>query len=278
MSPTPLHQRAEATRNRLSERAKKASQAHPELAEQLEARIPSKARVSVNMKPSALERFLDGEPRLNAFEWAEQESRRSGRSVSENLRQKLGPWFHKRLEFEQKAGDGRHFHYGALNLGGMGAPQYGRYCVVDARNPESTQPDPVWIGKDSLAENWFREPFRKPGIELIWEKLQAWLAPWDQSANLALLKLSSEELPSDKPLEWQICRNEDYIEALSLEPITLDCIEEIRSETDDELQARALNAELDEAGMAEKIDLERHEQIRSKAATLGIEWLPVNSC
>lgn len=69
-------------------------------------------RVSVNMKPSALENFLESGCWLNMFEVAEIEARKTGRELEVVLREKLGHWYEWRIEFERSAGEGVHFHYG----------------------------------------------------------------------------------------------------------------------------------------------------------------------
>lgn len=262
MSPTPLHDLARSARDALREQA----EAIPHPPASADA-IQAQARVSVNMKPSMLRRFLDGEPRRNAFEQAEVEAQRTGESVDTILRKHQGDYFHLRRRFEARAGGTRHFHYGALNVGGMGAPRYGRFCVIDGRRPTQPPFDPVWVAEDTLTGRRFRDRIGR----LLWRKLAAWCAPSDAAGHLAIVKLASMS-PTDGPLHDQICSDTDYIEALFLDPLDRQEVEEIRSESDDTLQERSLTAIFDAAPLSETLDLDLHAKIRDKAAALGIRW------
>jgi hypothetical protein len=260
--PTSLHRLADNARGDLQQRAAGTT---PEIRGQIDAHA-TKCRVSVNMKPSALERFLDGEPRLNVFQWADAESSRTGAPAEELLRTRLGRWFDLRVDFEHRAGDTRHFHYGALNLGGMGSPRYGRLCVIDGRPTTETKPDPVWVAEDSLSGARFRD-----ANGLDWARLQAWVAPCDLWMEIVAIKLDGMGA-SSIPLDARTCNNDDYIEALSLSPMTRDAVEEIRSESDDDLQDRALRAVLDGASSHEELNLALHARLRDRANELSIPW------
>jgi len=237
MSPTPLHQLAEDGRAELRERAERAD---PDLARQVRGAIAAGAKLTVNMKPSSLEPFLDGEPRMNMFEWADREADRLSRPATELLRERLKEWYGPRIEFEQRCGAGRHFHYGALNVGGMGSPRFGRYCVVDGRAFAGTAPDPIWVAEDSLRATRFRGP--DDGLE--WSALARWVATTECAADLAIAKFDDLG-PSGQPIDLRICSSDDYIEGLSLKPVVVSDVEEIRSDIDDDLQRRALTAALE---------------------------------
>jgi hypothetical protein len=225
------------------------------------------ARVSVNMKPATLARFLDGEPRRNIFEVAAEESARTEQTLEEVLRGRLKEWYARRVEFEARAGAGRHFHYGALNVGGMGAPRYGRLCVIDKRPIGTDAPDPVWIAQDSLRGPWFE----KAGQPLDWDALRSAVAPCELVSDLVVVKLETLG-PSSAALDARICNDEDYLEALSLSPLEVQHVEEIRSESEDDLQERARRALLRDARLDEQLDLALQDRIRTKAAARGIPW------
>lgn len=266
MSPTPLHRLAEGQRVALLARVA----AQPSC-EHLSSAVHDEIRTSVNMKPSMLAAFLRGEPRRNVFEWAAEQSARSGMSIDSILRDKLKVWYRRRLRFERRAGDGYHFHYAAMNIGGMGSPRYGRLCVVDRRLPAVTSPDPVWIAVDSLSG----ERLRDRSGRLVWRRLQAWVAPWDLGSALAALKLTSATSAAGA-LTHRVCNNDDYLEALSLHPLAVEDVQEIRSEKDDDLQARALDAILKGSTMGDDLDLALHAEVRDAAQARGIPWVQVD--
>jgi len=260
---TPLHELAEQAGAALKERVRQLGPDAAKVADDIRRRQAS----SVNMKPSALRAFLRGEPCRNVFEWAEQEASHSGRDVDDLLRQELKGYYDRRLDFETRAGGGEHFHYCALNMGGMGAPRYGRYCVVDRRTVEDTAPDPVWVAEDSLTGSRFRDA----SGALLWDRLAEWVAPCRLAPELVALKLAGEPV-EESPLQDRVCSDADYVEGLSVKPLAAADVSEIRSEEDDDLQARALGAAVFGAGPSEQLDLALHEEVRSLAADLGIRW------
>ncbi|MBK8100296.1 MAG: hypothetical protein IPK26_24610 [Planctomycetes bacterium] len=219
------------------------------------------------MKARGLRDFLRTGRRWNVFEWAEQEARKSERTADEHLRERLRDYYQPRVEFERLAGQGTHFHYGALNIGGMGSPRYGRYCVVDRRLPAGMPPDPVWLIEDSLRGACFHGV---PGSR-TWDRLAEWAAPHDMVAELAVVKFATTVAP---PGPWceRLCNNDDYIEALSVRPFVVHELLEIRSNSDDEVQERALAAALQSPGSAEALDLAMHEEVRALAEANRIRW------
>ncbi len=73
------------------------------------------------------------------------------------------------------------------------------------------------------------------------------------------------------------CSDADYIEAVSLTPIDVESVEEIRWESDDELQNRAVIAMLDGSSVSEDLDLDLHAQSRERAKARRIRWTGVKN-
>lgn len=266
--PTPLHRLAREARDRLASRADEA-----EAPEGLVELVREEGRVSVNMKPDVLLDFLENGRYFNTFEWVEKLSEASDESFDEILREELGEWYQLRVDFEERAGAGKHFHYGALNAGGMGAPErYGRYCVVDGRLPDGKEADPVWIVEDSLEET---SRFRDSAGQLLWRRFADWVAPADMAAELAAVKFAGTA-DDGRRLAERLCNDEDYIESASLEKPTRRHTREIRSQTDDALQERALDSFFSTDSREEDLDLDLHDDIRNLAERLGIEWVEVS--
>jgi hypothetical protein len=237
----------------------------------LVSRIRNEARFSVNCKPASLVRILEGEDWLNAFEFAEREATRRGVTPDEALREKLGEFYERRLAFEDRAGAGRHFYYGALNAGGMGAPGYGRLCVVFG--PCGGRDDEVvWLSHDSLKGAWFAEG----RADLDWNILSRAVADNESVQVLAAVKCFDLRLAVEDSLA-PLCGDNDFVEGLSLRRLDLEEAAEIRSATDDEVHLRALNALLHNAPADEQLDLGMHERVRSLAEGRGIPWVAVQT-
>jgi hypothetical protein len=237
----------------------------------LVSRIRNDGCFSANCKPATLLRILEGEDWMNAFELAEREAARRGVAPDVALREKLGEFYERRVAFEGRAGAGRHFYYGALNAGGMGAPRYGRLCVVFGpcgRRDDET----VWLSHDSLKGAWFAEGC----ADLDWNTLARAVADNESVEVLAAIKCFESRLDVEDSLAL-LCSDLDFVEGLSLRRLDLEEAAEIRSETDDEVHLRALNALIHNAPADEQLDLGMHERVRSLAESRGIPWAPVQT-
>lgn len=54
------------------------------------------------------------------------------------------------MKFEERYGGGQHFHYSAVNIGGLGAPRYGQFCAVFGKVANGDQDRCAVLGEDSL--------------------------------------------------------------------------------------------------------------------------------
>lgn len=264
---TPLHALAAQGWPKLADRVANLVNAQPIL-----EFVRREGHSAVNLKPGPLLNFLTTGRRLHVFAWAEEEAARTKRPMVDVLRGRLRRFTDLRIQFEEQAGGGQHFYYGALNVGGMGAPGYGRYCVVDRAPVDTVGPDTVWVAEDTLTGRRFRDS----DGSLSWSQLADWISPHDRAAELAALKLAT--LPGDsRPLAQQICNDDDYIEALSIQPPQLDQVGEVRVEGSRQanLQDRALDALLSGSAPANDLDLHLHGQIRDRTRELGVSWVEV---
>lgn len=266
MPSCPLHLAALASSPR---HVQFASRAEPDLARLMD-QIREHGRFSSNVKPRVLERLLDGEPWRHAFELAQAEAERTGVPVDDVLRGRV-KYFERRVVFEHRAGDGVRFYYGALNVGGMGAPRYGRYCVVLGPCGCSDD-DRAWVNADSLKGAWFTEG----SDELDWDRLIQHVADNEHVHVLAGAKCF---VPGESLADGlrRVCTNDDYLEGLQTRRPTLDEAAEIRSETDDEVHQRALRASLDGASRDEELDLGLHARLRELADKRPLRWVSVRA-
>lgn len=261
MTPTPLHRMAEAGREALAQRASRINDHGGKFA----SRVKNEGMVSVNMRPNRLLAFLKTGFERTPFDRARLAAEAENLDYGACLREILTEdWADRRITFEDWAGEGSHFHYGALNLGGPGLVSYGGFCVVDLRRGGEASPDPVWLLENSLTGEAFWS-----GDELSHAGYEGCLAISEGVSDLALVKfgeatsLSAEEL----------CSDEAFIEALSLESLRTEAVLEIRSAQSAQDQKRALTAELSGADPAEEVNLDVLVEIKCLADRLGISWV-----
>jgi hypothetical protein len=185
-------------------------------------RIVREGCVGINMRPMVLLDFLNRDYLLNIHEWAERVSARAGKPSVEVLREKLGPYFERRMAFDRHFDRGLEFRYGALNIGGLGAKRFGEYCLVFNHGRIAARCTVGWLKGDSLNHYMTDEPTVDEA------KLCADCASDDRKHMLATLKHASE-LVARRPDDWprMVCREDCYIEAIvegSLKPDSLGCV------------------------------------------------------
>jgi hypothetical protein len=106
--------------------------------------------VAVNMRLYVVVGLLNGERMLNTHERAHEMARLCGREAEDLLREMLGPWYERRMAFDQSFTGGEAFRYGALNAGGPGLTSYGPYCAVLRKAFLGSDPHVAVLPGDSL--------------------------------------------------------------------------------------------------------------------------------
>lgn len=187
----------------------------------LQQQVSTDGRVSVNMKPARLLEFLETGRRTNVFEWAA-EVARPGRSKQAILREHLKGWYPGRTRFEKRYAGGGSFHYGALNIGGLGVPRFGDYCAVTKRDAPATETRLVFLSHDSL------KGFHDSSGRLLERLLVRGIAVPALVGELSALKLQKDL--DGSPEDWPIavCSDSDFVEAVFSDAPTLDRLEEVR--------------------------------------------------
>jgi hypothetical protein len=112
--------------------------------------VRAEAQISINLRLFVVVEFLDGGCYQTAYEWAAEQSRLSGRSSKDVLRERFGGFHDRRVAFDRAFRDGEQFRYGALNAGGLGLPKYGSYCAVLSREWQDSLVDAACLPGDSL--------------------------------------------------------------------------------------------------------------------------------
>ncbi|MBF0109155.1 MAG: hypothetical protein HQL76_08275 [Magnetococcales bacterium] len=205
----------------------------------MSALVLKKGNVTVNMRFVTLHAFLSTNKLENIHEWAEKKAatytREGQQSPAEWIRKKLSDnkdineLHTKRTRFEESFQRGHEFHYGALNIGGLGATKYGEICVViDNRFWDRPFSPVAYLIGDSL------KIFMNHENQLEETKLKTSIASHAQRHHLMALK-HRPDLDSWPRQEWSknVCSEMEYIEAIFVQPLTLPYVQEIRIKKSD---------------------------------------------
>src|SRR5260370_4172494 len=111
--------------------------------------VESEALISINVRAFVILELLDGGHYQNIYEWADEQSRLSGRPAEDALRERLGKYYNKRMTLDGAFVDGNKLRYGALNAGGAGLVAYDPYCLVLIRRFHSALSRVAYFPRDS---------------------------------------------------------------------------------------------------------------------------------
>jgi hypothetical protein len=199
----PLYQRY------LAERAAAA----PEEAEgwdRFVAQVESEGRLAVNMQRWVLAHFLmlDGGYR-NVYGVAADLEGRTGFPSEQFLCARLGAYFERRIAFDGRLDGSERLLYGALNLGGLGAARFGKFCVVFRSSFAAGLAELAYLWADSL------QTYLLPDGSVDEERLCRDACPHSHRHYLAGLKHGAEACRLGET-KWPplVCSEHRLIEAI----------------------------------------------------------------
>ncbi len=139
------------------------------------------------------------------------------------LREKLGDCYERRVAFDDHFEDGKKFRYGALNIGGMGAMQFGDHCVTLKDSACSNRERLAYLKSDSL-KSYVRE-----GQRVDDEAIREDVAPHSHRQYLAALRHSAD-VPATPEDRWPaiLFAGGDYVEAIFVGDLTPEQVESVR--------------------------------------------------
>ncbi len=201
----------------------KASAPGESVLERFAQRIQHDGRIAVNMRQTVLNSFLTFGQHQNTYEWAEWRAEWSSRSAVEIVREKLGPFYERRVTFDGLFVHGRRFRYGALNIAGLGTVTYGEYCVVLREEVSADRAEVAYLKEDSL------KTYMLPDLAVDEASLSRDAAPHSHRQCLAALKHADEveALPEE---DWPslLCSANRYIEAVFTGDVNTGDVELVR--------------------------------------------------
>ena len=172
------------------------------------AAVRDTSGVSLNLRNAGLIGLLATGRHLNIHDVAERMAEEFGADAERILRRQLGPWYDRRIAFDDAFTGGRTFHYACLHIGGMGPTMYGEYCVVLHAGRLAAAGALTYLREDSA-----RDYVDAAGAVDV-PRVAADIAPHEGREWLAALKCEPE-LTNDES-EWPktLCSNDGYIEAI----------------------------------------------------------------
>jgi len=185
--------------------------------------------ISMNMKPWKLLAFLRRGRYLSVHEVAEERAAASGTTSDDELRRSQGTYYERRVLFDRAFEQGELFLYGALNIGGPGAIEYGLFCLFFGQ-AVTGHFQGAFLPDNSL------ERYVKPAAVLTLDDitLRQEVATSAQKHCLAALK-HVDDLASLDPQAWggMLCSKQCFVEAIVVGELRPDHVEQLRVARDE---------------------------------------------
>jgi hypothetical protein len=192
--------------------------------------VQDQSRLSVNMRPIRIRTFLYEQRLLSAREQAELDGPEAGVSTETLLRERQGRWYERRTAFEQFFEEGDRFLYGAVNLGNLGAIEYGLFCTVFKDQALVERWRSVYVPGNSL------DLYVRRDLTVNDAAVRKDVAEHSYRAHVALLKHQGD-IATTAEQRWpaMICSRNCFVEAIFIARVTPEEVEEVRV-PEDELQ------------------------------------------
>ena len=180
------------------------NQGNPDILDNFATSVKDEWAISINMRESGVNGFLESGEYKNVHELKRDEDER---------KKHLKNWYELRMAFDYTFQNGEKFKYSALNVGGLGADKFGDYCVLFGRENIEAYSTLAFIKEDSL-----RYVDANHNVDI--KRLEQDIAGRGCVHFLAALKHEGD-LGSDANSEWAsvICCGAEYTEAITTDDI-----------------------------------------------------------
>lgn len=172
------------------------------------AAVVQHSGVSLNLRNAGLIGLLSTERHLNIHDVAALYAKELGADADKILRRQLGPWYERRIAFDDTFAGGRSFHYGCLHIGGTGATIYGEYCVVLRADALAAAGALMYLRHDSAKD------YVDATGTVDLGRIASDTAPHDARHLLAALKCEADLTDDASAWPKVLCSDAGYIEAI----------------------------------------------------------------
>lgn len=212
--------------------------------------VEAETSVAINVKLYVLINLLNGRVYQNIYEWADEQSRLSGRAVDDILRERLREFYERRITFDRAFDRGEEFRYGELSAGAVVLREYGPYSLVLTRSCQCSLDGVAYLPGDSLKIAFADDGSFVPAL------IERSVAP-STHYHLMVTSECANEIPAVSRLMWpeliaspSRCFEVVFIGEISLD--TVDCVRVLTGEYDRQWDMAFANfgRELDEAQRA----------------------------
>lgn len=185
--------------------------------------VKEEGSISINVKLLVVVELIVGGRYQNTHEWAEEQSRLSGRPAEDILRERLQRFYEQRMAFDRAFRDGERFRYGALNAGGAGLREYDPYCAVLRDTFSASLTDVAYLPGDSL-----KICFAADG-SLDCGAAERYAAPHSHR-HILVANERAKEVSTTGRKEWHklVTSPNRYFEVIFLGEVTLNSIDSVR--------------------------------------------------
>ncbi len=186
------------------------------------ARTHTSAYLSVNMRPSVISALLKSGIYETVFEVADRQAALIKRDPSQELRRLLGKFHDKRVAFHDAFHIPTTAFYGAVNIGGLGASDYGWFCIV-LKGLAVNRPKAAYLKEDSLLS------YVDNAAKVDVGRVEGEVASPARLGELVCLKHVSDPAVAD-PAAWPVmmCNSACYVEAIVEDTLSADQVSEMR--------------------------------------------------
>lgn len=234
--------------------------------------VTDRARVSCNAWSTKVVPLLRDDRYPTPYEIARERSVREGGDPEDHLRDHQKEYYARRVGFDRSFQNGEQFRYGALNVGNLGAYEYGAYCIV--LRPPSEETRVALLPENSL------ERYIDPETCAVDEsRIADEGGPWRCRAHIAALKHGAAAAATE-PRAWPdlVCgcgRQGPFIEAILGDPIDRARVEALRvdRERHEHFEAVTADALLDIAAPHDIVDLVGHKEVLAALREAGLQHL-----
>lgn len=269
-TPTDLFELTASNADQLARRLREL-QAATDIADFVSC-VTDRARVSCNAWSTKVVPLLRDNRYPTPYELARERSEREGGDPEDHLRAHQQEYYARRVGFDRSFQDGEQFRYGALNVGNLGAYEYGAYCIV-------LRPPTAEARVALLPDNSLERYIDPASCKVYASRIADEGGPWRCRAHIAALKHGTAAAATG-PDNWPdlLCgrgKQGPFIEVILGDPIDRARVEALRMSRarEEHFEAVTADALLGLAAPNDLADLAGHNEVLAALREVELQHL-----